>query len=318
MNLTGWVGISAIALFAMAFPANAAAPAPRDATLTLELSDGSRLIGQCAPTTLAVATEYARLEVPLDQVSLIVFDDSRKVASISLRNESQITGKIEGDIGERGFQIRSLVGPLTVAPEHVRRVEVEANSEGHYNGRKNFSDKQNPAGAWSYGWKINPRAEFAIFKESRHDEPAMAAWLCPNEGPSMTVNMGKETIHPANTLDLPPGVLDMHPGSDGSYSVVRWTAPRAGAVRIAGSFTGLSGYQGAPPTTTDVHIFVDGNEAFYKLINLEGQGNKAAFDLQAEVKAGGIVEFMVGFGNGGYGYDSTGLDADITLSEPKP
>lgn len=318
MNLREWLGRWMIALISVSAAAEAAVPARPDATLTLELSDGSRLIGQCAPIPLAVAAEYARMEVPLDQISQIVFDDARKMAVVTLRNGTQITGDIQGDIGSRGFQIRSLIGLLTVALEHVRRVEVESGNGGHYNVGKNFSDRQNPAGAWSYGWKMTPQAEFNIFKESRRDEPATAIWFCPCEGPSVAVNMGKETIHPAGTVDLPPGLLDLHPGSGGSCSVVRWTAPRAGNVRITGSFTGLSGYQGAPPTTTDVHVFVNGKESFGKMINLEGQGNNVTFDLQAEVPAGGIVEFMVGFGNGSHGFDGTGLEADIVLSEPKP
>ena len=318
MNLRKWMGGWMIVLLASSVLAGTAAPTSREVTLTLDLADGSRLVGQCAPASMTIATDYARIEAPFEQIAQIVLDDAHTSAVVTLRNGNKITGAIQGDVAARGFQIRSLMGPLTVALKHVRRVEMESSGDGHYNARRDFSDRRNPAGAWSYGMKINPRAEFSAFKESRRDEQVIAVWFSPNDGPCLAVNTGKELLHPCNTMDLPPDVIDIHPGADGAYSVVRWTAPRAGEVRITGRFTGLSGYQGAPPTTTDVRVMVNGNESFLKLLNQQGQGNQAAFDVKAEVPAGGVVEFMVGFGNGNYGYDSTGLEADITLTETSP
>ncbi|MEI7901687.1 MAG: hypothetical protein WCK89_15650 [bacterium] len=37
------------------------------------------------------------------------------------------------------------------------------------------------------------------------------------------------------------------------------------------------------------------------------------FELAEPVEQGDVIDFVVGFGNGDYGFDSTGLDAKITL-----
>jgi hypothetical protein len=48
--------------------------------------------------------------------------------------------------------------------------------------------------------------------------------------------------------------MDLHPGSLGQYSVVRWTAPVSNSYLIAGFFVGID----PQPTTTEVHVLLNG------------------------------------------------------------
>jgi hypothetical protein len=50
----------------------------------------------------------------------------------------------------------------------------------------------------------------------------------------------------------PPDVLNLHPGPSGEKSVVRWTAPTSGTVKIEGRFEGIDSDTSVGGTTTDV------------------------------------------------------------------
>ena len=103
-------------------------------------------------------------------------------------------------------------------------------------------------------------------------------------------------------ITWPAGHLAFHPGPKGEYSVVRWTAPAAGAVDVTATFTGL-----AEKATTDVHVLHRGRALFDGLLNLSGAPNEAGFHKTVTVAAGDTIDCVVGWGNGSYGGDTTGL-----------
>src|SRR5262249_17510884 len=111
-------------------------------------------------------------------------------------------------------------------------------------------------------------------------------------------------------ITLQPGQLGFHPGPNGQYSVVRWTAPRAGALSLVASFSGLD----ITPTTTDVHVLHNGAALFDGEITEFGAG--PSFDTAVVVAAGDTIDFAVGYGsNGTYFSDTTGLDVFIAYND---
>ncbi len=103
-----------------------------------------------------------------------------------------------------------------------------------------------------------------------------------------------------------PGQLSFHPGRDGEYSVVRWTAPAAGRAEVGATFIGI-----AQKATTDVHLLHSGKALGDAFINVKGAGNEAQFVKSLEVQKGDTLDAVVGWGNGNYGADTTGLDVTV-------
>lgn len=109
-----------------------------------------------------------------------------------------------------------------------------------------------------------------------------------------------------------PRSLSFHPGPNGEFSVIRWTAPAKGEYQIDSAFAGIDGQ-----TTTDVHVLRDGKSLFDGFINLNGQGKRTPFQSSAHLEAGDNLDFVVGYGNKDYRFDSTGMDATITGPDGK-
>ncbi len=99
-----------------------------------------------------------------------------------------------------------------------------------------------------------------------------------------------------------PGQLAFHPGRDGEYSVVRWTAPADGQITFTAGFRSI-----AEAATTDLHVLHNGKSLFDSAINLGGQGPEAACSATLTVKAGDTVDCVCGWGNRNYGADTTAL-----------
>jgi len=103
-----------------------------------------------------------------------------------------------------------------------------------------------------------------------------------------------------------PGQVALHPGRDGEYGVVRWTAPEAGKVEVKAAFESI-----AKKATTDVHVLHNGTALFDGLINLRGQGPKSRFAATVAVRKGDTIDCAIGYGNGHYGADTTALAVAI-------
>jgi hypothetical protein len=84
-----------------------------------------------------------------------------------------------------------------------------------------------------------------------------------------------------------------------------------GSYQVSVKFTGVSGYMNNPVTTTDVHVFAGTREVFSDVINLSGRGNDAETTVTVSLQATDVVDIKVAYGNGNYGYDSTGVTATI-------
>ena len=131
-------------------------------------------------------------------------------------------------------------------------------------------------------------------------------WHSPaGREPWATLNPSAQPFPTPFSFTWPPQQVALHPGPQGEYSVVRWTAPAADRYRIAAEFTGLF------HATTDVHLVHNGQPLFSTQLNLGGNPNTAAHACDLELAAGDRIDFVVGWGNGSYGSDSTALTATI-------
>ncbi len=90
-----------------------------------------------------------------------------------------------------------------------------------------------------------------------------------------------------------PGQFALHPGNDGEYGVVRWTAPAGGSYALSAAFTGIA----SPQTTSDIHIFHNQSSLYDGYLNLHGCGNTASFSHTLSVQAGDTIDVVVGIGN---------------------
>ncbi len=162
-----------------------------------------------------------------------------------------------------------------------------------------FSIASNPNGDWTYGYSSTLGGPF---------RPLSFPSSTP-AGNGNTLEWDASATQRFPLIQLFPGAawLNIHPGSDASYIVVRWTA------RFAGKYTITGAFRGNDPVgaTSDAHIRVNGTtEVFTAPIN--GYRTESKFLIPVTVTPGTAVDFAVGIGsNGTFNNDSTGLIATI-------
>jgi hypothetical protein len=186
------------------------------------------------------------------------------------------------------------------------------------NAAQDFSATQNPIGRWSYGWTQQFGSAFQLNTE-RTVQDGIDIWVGPVAEPSppgrfplVGHNGTANSVITANTVLVQPGQLLLHPGPNGEYAVLRFTADQPNQYFVSASFAGMD-FVG--PTTTDVHVLVDGQSVFHGVVGAFQQG--PAFGSFIGLAMGSTVDFAVGFGNGNFFFDSTAVAAQITpIPEP--
>lgn len=186
-----------------------------------------------------------------------------------------------------------------------------------------ISNNQNVAGVWSYGQSATLGGAFNLLPTAEPNYPFntnLESWRGAANGlgggfPYISHNK-TNTTQTFLTVTHPADELLLHPGPNGEYAVLRFVAPTAGVYRFQGTFTGRD----SGPATTDVSIRQNLATALFGAgINISGGGNAAVFDVSPILAAGDSIDFSVGFGNGFYGNDSTGLRLGATPAEvPEP
>jgi len=180
------------------------------------------------------------------------------------------------------------------------------------NAAADFSPSSNPNGAWSYGWSSTLGSAFNL-DVARASVSGIDLWrgnLSSDGNPSVSHNSTANVIS-IGTVTWQPRQLAFHPGPNGEFSVIRWTAPTTAIVSIAASFTGAD----CCATTTDVHVLRNGVSLFDN--SVIGFGTTVSFSATVSIQAGDTIDFIVGFGSdGNFFNDTTGLDA--VLSEVTP
>lgn len=177
-----------------------------------------------------------------------------------------------------------------------------------------FTLAANPAGGWTWGSKSSSTAaSLSTFGLTTTAGSGITSWWhgasSPDGDGSVNRKPGSSTYIVGNFYQT-PDLLNLHPAASGRPAATRYTVPSTGPLRLAGRFQGLD------TTTTDVSIAVDGSIVYSGYVWSSSQ--PAAFDLELSLSAGQQVDFAVGFGNGNYYSDSTGLEAGIFDPTPTP
>lgn len=189
-----------------------------------------------------------------------------------------------------------------------------ANAAVIYDAAGDFSSSSNPNGVWSYGQSTTLGGSFSTMAAGGCG--TLSGWSAFGSGapgqPAFVLsgigNCGGGMLSSAT-------LLNMHPGDNGQNAIVRWTSPASGNYTLTGLFIGLD----PVPTTTDVHVLLNGVSQFDGVVNTFG-GTPVSFSLGGALAAGDTLDFAVGYGpNGHFFSDSTGFNATINFSAvPEP
>ncbi len=174
-----------------------------------------------------------------------------------------------------------------------------------------FSANTNANGVWSYGYSLTLGSPL-ILHTDRLNVNGVDIWRTDlgSGDPLASHNPTTNVVNLFNTVSMNPGEFGMHPGPDGEYAILRFTAPSPGQYHVSGSFYG----QDTAGTTTDVHILVNGLSVVDGEVTGFGPDTGPSFATTVKLKAGDNLDFAVGFGNdGNYYNDTTGLSAQIVL-----
>jgi len=203
-------------------------------------------------------------------------------------------------------------GNVTNAPV-VEKIPPAPPATGPFNLAADFSTNQNPNGVWSYGYSTTLGGPMTLHAQ-RGNWAGLDFWRTDISlgVPAVYFNPANQTVTNATgTVVLGSRQLSFHPGPNGEFCVIRFTAPTNGQYQISGAFTGVD----TNGTTTDVHILANGS-VINGVVNGFGPGSGPPFDLTASLQAGDHLDFAVGRGSNDFSFDSTGLSAIITRTNP--
>jgi hypothetical protein len=157
-----------------------------------------------------------------------------------------------------------------------------------------FSADNNPNGPWSYGWTETLGGGFNLFTDNTQTfhgartwsqgEPKFPLVYYGTDPSPVSFNHGWGTIW--------YGHLGFHPGENGEFSVIRWTAPETGSFDLDGSF--IRNDYG----TQDVHVFVNGTSLLTSILDDDSEFTDTCFFFSSllTLNAGDVVDFIVGYG----------------------
>jgi hypothetical protein len=159
---------------------------------------------------------------------------------------------------------------------------------------KDFSNSENPSGAWSYGVLAKPGANLVLFRKN--------AGVWADGGANIWINNAE-----VSRYGIGPGQVSIHPGPNGEYGVIRWTCAHLKSglserLTVKGTFgAGDSGKM-------TVGIFHNGK----KLFSVSNTPRDEPFSLDVKVQPKDTIDFTVSPGAAGWGCGNTPLDLLIT------
>lgn len=184
------------------------------------------------------------------------------------------------------------------------------------------------SGNWSYGYSSTIGGAFTAHSSATGDyfgDSKAAGYYTTLDGsrlPTVLKNITSGPIDEGTIQGWVNSLLLMHPGTSSGqdeYSVVRFTAPVSENYDISAAFEGLD----IGPTTTDVHIVVNGSVDLFDSSIDSHLTPQDTFQTgtSLSLQAGDTIDFVVGLradpGDTSISNDSTGFDAVITAT-PEP
>jgi hypothetical protein len=94
-------------------------------TVILNLEDGSRLVGKCAPRDLPLrSAAIGKIQIPLQQIRAIKFSDNKEVATVTLQDGD----KLQVNVLMPSLEVRTVFGNVAIRLELIRDLCVSAGS----------------------------------------------------------------------------------------------------------------------------------------------------------------------------------------------
>ncbi|GES95455.1 PEP-CTERM sorting domain-containing protein [Rhizophagus clarus] len=168
-----------------------------------------------------------------------------------------------------------------------------------------FSEK-----LWSYGSKpagYHVTGMFSLFTNLAPLVDGIVSW---HDGPGVHYNTKPTTVITGSVI-FPGNSVAMHPGENGSFSVVRFTAPKDGNYVLDATFAHID----TNALHTGVYVIYNNLITLWE-IDLAGPEDLKSFKTTISVKANEPIDFIVGVGlDNSYVCDTTLAHVDIHLLE---
>jgi hypothetical protein len=177
-----------------------------------------------------------------------------------------------------------------------------------------FSTLFNPNGPYQFGAESTLGGAFSL-GNTPVSGPGYDGWSDASGLPRIVADTSGSTFT-SGTVTYETDYLVMHPASDGTYAVLRYTVAAPGLYQISGAYRG----QDVNGTSSDVHVLINGASAFDNEVTGYLDPSTQTFSLLSSLNTNDTIDFAVGFGaNGTYFYDSTGLQGTIAaVASPEP
>jgi Immunoglobulin I-set domain len=181
-----------------------------------------------------------------------------------------------------------------------------------YNAETAFSiSNGNPNGNWSYTWSSSLDSTQTLYAITQTQSIAQTSWT---EGWTFTSGAVPIPLVAANTTESqlgiwPPETLGFHPGYDGEFSHVVWTAPYTGNYSVNVNFTMLDS------GNTEVYVVqrpAGGAPVHLANGNVTAASRNYSYSGTLTLNAGDQIDFAVGWGNGSLEPDTTALSPVIS------
>lgn len=177
-----------------------------------------------------------------------------------------------------------------------------------YNLARDFDTLNNPAGAWSFGWKGTLGGAFSLLTGHINAASAngvpLSAWALPSYfQPAVYANQTTNTGTGAGGWIAPPRSVWVVPGWNGrpeNYCVIRFTAPSNSNYQVGAAVAPM--YTGALAGDSDFHVVRNGVEIFGRFL---APHDTAGFSNVLALAAGDTLEFAFGRGADGNEYGSS-------------
>ena len=184
-----------------------------------------------------------------------------------------------------------------------------------YDISTDFDTNSNPStingGTFSYGFETSLGTGFTLFTLQGGSTPTIKGWTGSGGFPLVEKNTSNSPQSFAD-FTLQPGQMVLHPSSNGSYAIVRFTTPTSGNYSLNTLFTALS------TGGTDVHVLRN-NLAIFDSSVLSTGATQSYNPASLSLPAGSTLDFAVGFGqDGSFISDSTAVAGTITKINQAP
>lgn len=172
-----------------------------------------------------------------------------------------------------------------------------------YDAASDFSFASNPNGVWSYGYETSIGGTFTGYGQTATLN-SVQFWQGSADWPHVSFNpTGSDVIFASTTFRA--GRVNLHPGENGEFSVIRFTAPTAGDYSLDSAFNMRSD---GGTHSTDVHVLLNNVSQFSDLVTFFD--DQKAFTQTFQLGMNDTLDFVVG-PNGEFFGDTTELQARL-------